>query len=95
MKDVLHTVGPIGEDPELLESCYKTCLELVEKHNIKTVVFCGISTGTLVEENELISGIFGYPLTKAANIALKTVREWIQTGDNKNKARKVTFFLIK
>lgn len=59
-KYVLHSVGPIGENPTKLASCYRTCLELVLKHNIQTVAFCGISTG-----------IFGYPLYKASEIALK------------------------
>ena len=42
--DVIHSVGPMDEDPQLLQSCYQTCLDLVDKHQIKTIAFCGIST---------------------------------------------------
>jgi O-acetyl-ADP-ribose deacetylase (regulator of RNase III) len=41
--DVIHTVGPRGEKPEKLESCYRTCLELLIKDKLRTVVryyFC-------------------------------------------------------
>lgn len=36
--DILHTVGPVDENPEVLEACYNGCLELLEKNKIKTVV---------------------------------------------------------
>ncbi len=66
---VLHTIGPdvsgkvavAVEDEAALESCYKTCLELVGKNGLKSVAFCGISTA-----------IFGFPREFAAKIALKT-----------------------
>jgi len=85
-KYVLHTVGPIGEDSDDLKSCYLTCLELVVKHQIKTVVFCGVSTG-----------IFGYPLYPASHIALNIVRQWLEKDDNKDKVDKIVFctFLYK
>jgi hypothetical protein len=44
LKDVIHSVGPIDEDPKDLESCYKTLLDLILKHNIRTVAVCGIAT---------------------------------------------------
>ena len=72
----MHTVGPVGEYPEMLESCYSTCLDLVEKHGIKSVAFCGISTG-----------IFGYPLFPASRIAIETVRKWLESGEKKNVER--------
>jgi hypothetical protein len=68
----LHTVGPIGQIPEKLESCYQTCLDLVEKHSLKTVAFCGVSTG-----------IYGYPRDKAAHVALRTVRNWLEQNHEK------------
>jgi len=77
---VLHTVGPIGENPEKLASCYHTCLELCAQHNVRSVVFCGVSTG-----------IFGYPLYEASRVALKTVRDWLEDGDNLTKLDKVIF----
>ena len=50
-KYVLHSVGPMMTDPDALTSCYNTILQQVEKYQLKTIAFCGISTG-----------IFGYPL---------------------------------
>ena len=44
-KHVLHTVGPIGEQPEALSSCYRTCLDLAVESGLKTVCFCCVSTG--------------------------------------------------
>ena len=41
--DVIHTVGPRGEKPEKLESCYRTSLDLLTKDKLRTVVryyFC-------------------------------------------------------
>jgi hypothetical protein len=78
--DVLHTVGPIGENPEKLTSCYKTCLDLALKHNLRSIAFCGISTG-----------IYGYPLEPATRIAVSVVREWLETDDNKSKVDRIIF----
>jgi len=66
-KYVIHTPGPVwrgGEHGEakLLESCYKSCMELAIKHACKTIVFPSISTG-----------IYGYPLDKASKIAVSTL----------------------
>ena len=77
---VIHAVGPIGEDKEALTSCYENCLKLVLEHNIKTIVFCGIS-----------SGIYGYPVPKAAIIALSTVRTWLENEENRSKVDKIVF----
>ena len=41
--DVIHTVGPQGERPNKLESCYRTSLELLIAEKLRTVVryyFC-------------------------------------------------------
>jgi O-acetyl-ADP-ribose deacetylase (regulator of RNase III) len=69
-KFVIHTPGPIYRDglhgePELLESCYKSCLALAEENNCETVAFPAISTG-----------VYGYPWKEATKIAVKTVREY-------------------
>ena len=72
-KYVLHTVGPIIDDevtPEaeaLLASCYLSCLELAEQHNLHSVAFCCISTG-----------VFRFPPDLAAEIAIRTVKEFLQ-----------------
>lgn len=71
---VIHTVGPIvtGNLTEnecmLLASCYQSCLELADLHQLKSLVFCCISTGE-----------FHFPNQKAAEIAVKTVKEYLAT----------------
>lgn len=72
-KYILHTVGPIvsgrltKENQEQLASCYRSCLELVKQNGIKSVAFCCISTGE-----------FHFPPDTAAQIAVKTVKEFLQ-----------------
>ena len=74
-KYVLHTVGPIvsgsltRRDEELLASCYRSCLELAERHGIKSIAFCCISTGE-----------FHFPNRRAAEIAVRTVKEYRQNS---------------
>ena len=68
-KHIIHTVGPVGEDPDKLSSCYTSCLELVKEHKLKTVAFCCISTG-----------IYGYPNEEAAKVAFITVTEWVKSN---------------
>lgn len=63
---VLHTVGPMGRGDGYLVSCYTSCLEHVLTHSLRTVAFCCIGTG-----------IFGFPLVRAAHIALYTVRKFL------------------
>ena len=68
---VIHTVGPIVQGrlterhEQLLASCYRSCLEAAEENGLKNVAFCCISTG-----------VFGFPQKRAAEIAVKTVREY-------------------
>lgn len=68
---VLHTVGPIVHgglteaDEKLLASCYRSCLELAEENQVKSLAFCCISTGE-----------FHFPNERAAEIAVRTVREY-------------------
>jgi O-acetyl-ADP-ribose deacetylase (regulator of RNase III) len=74
-KCVLHTVGPIIEhspttrDCELLASCYISCLKLAEESGCKGIAFCCISTG-----------VFRFPQDKAAEIAVQTVKEYLNGG---------------
>lgn len=79
---ILHTVGPMingqvtPRDEFLLASCYESCLRLADRHGIKTIAFCCISTG-----------VFHYPQEQAAKIAIKTVQEYLKDS----KIEKVIF----
>ena len=86
-KYVLHTVGPIINDkvtPEaeaLLASCYRSCLELAGQHNLQSIAFCCISTG-----------VFSFPPDLAAEIALRTVKKFLQ---EKTGVQRVIFNVFK
>jgi O-acetyl-ADP-ribose deacetylase (regulator of RNase III) len=76
-KYVFHAVGPVYRDgrhgePELLASCYRTCLELGESRGVETISFPAISTG-----------VYGYPLDEAAAIALREVVRYFAQADRK------------
>jgi O-acetyl-ADP-ribose deacetylase (regulator of RNase III) len=65
---VIHAVGPVWQggrarEPDLLASAYRSALELASKHDLKSIAFPAISTG-----------IYGYPLQPAVEIAVATVR---------------------
>ena len=72
-KYVIHTVGPIvqgrltGRHEALLASCYRSCLALAVERRCESIAFCCISTG-----------VFGFPQGRAAEIALETVRDFLQ-----------------
>lgn len=84
-KYVIHTPGPIwrggryGEE-ELLASCYRRCLELAAEHGVKRIAFPSISTG-----------IYGFPLEKAAPIAIHTIRTFCKDHPQIEEARMVCF----
>lgn len=72
---VFHAVGPVYRDgkhgePDLLASCYRTCLGMAEERNIATVSFPAISTG-----------VYGYPLEPAAAIAIREVKSHLERAD--------------
>ena len=71
-KYVIHTVGPVwhggnSNEPELLASCYLESLRLVAEKKLSSIAFPCISTG-----------VYGYPLEKAAKVAIYTVQETLQ-----------------
>ncbi|XP_063237008.1 macro domain-containing protein PG1779-like isoform X1 [Bacillus rossius redtenbacheri] len=78
---VFHTVGPKGEKPQLLESCYNKTLNLLLQENQCSIAFPCISTG-----------IYGYPQEKAARVALGTVRKFLE--QNGSKVERVVFCLF-
>ena len=73
---VLHTVGPIvrdrvtDEDRAALASCYRSCLKLAAANDLESVAFCCISTGE-----------FRFPNEEAAEIAVKTVSEFLSAAE--------------
>ncbi len=71
-KYVIHAVGPVWRggnqnEGKLLEKAYQTCLELAKLNQCKTVAFPNISTG-----------IYGFPKEKAAEIAIRTVQQFLK-----------------
>ena len=70
---VIHTPGPIWQggghgEAALLASCYRSSLTLAAEHGCRSVDFPSISTG-----------IYGYPLSQAARIAVGTILDFLQT----------------
>ena len=88
-KFILHTVGPIvgdaltEEDCKLLASCYTSCLNLASQHQLESIAFCCISTGE-----------FHFPNDRAAEIAIRTVRDWL-SGHPSSTVTKVIFNVFK
>jgi O-acetyl-ADP-ribose deacetylase (regulator of RNase III) len=69
---VIHAVGPVWRggdrgEPELLASAYRNSLKVADEHTLKSISFPSLSTGA-----------YGYPMDKAARIALKTVAEYLK-----------------
>ncbi len=70
-RHVIHAVGPVwqggteGEDG-LLASAYRSSLDLAKRHGLASIAFPAISTG-----------VYGYPLRQATEIAVCTVCDWL------------------
>ena len=85
---VLHTVGPIVQrrvsrkDRSDLAACYRSCLQLAAAHNLQSVAFCCISTGE-----------FHFPNQEAAEIAVRTVKEFL--NQQTSSIEKVIFNVFK
>ena len=76
-KYVIHTVGPVWNggslnEEEKLADCYKNSLALAVENNIRTIAFPSISTG-----------IYRFPVERAAKIAVATVKAFLQENPDK------------
>ncbi len=84
-KWVIHTVGPVwrdgrhGED-ELLADCYRNSLAIVRERGIRSVAFPSISTGA-----------YGFPMDRAARIAVSEIRRFLETAPEVTEVRLVCF----
>jgi O-acetyl-ADP-ribose deacetylase len=84
-RHVIHTVGPIwyggGQgEPETLARCYGNSLALAREHGLRSVAFPSISTGA-----------YGYPIEKAAPVALAAIRDFLSGDDAIQLVRCVLF----
>lgn len=82
---VIHTPGPVWHggghnEAELLASCYRSCLTLASEHGCKTVDFPSISTG-----------VYHFPLTQAAEIAVDTITGYLAQHPEIERVRMVCF----
>jgi len=74
-RHVIHTVGPVWRggaqgEPELLAACYRNSLELAARHGVRSIAFPAISCG-----------VYGYPVERATQIAVREVRAFIAERD--------------
>lgn len=74
-KFVIHTVGPVWDgggynEDQLLASCYRESLRVAVGNNCRSIAFPAISTG-----------VYGFPLDRATNIAVREVREFTAKSD--------------
>lgn len=72
-RHVIHTVGPVwhgGDHGEacLQAACHRNSLQLAAEHGLAGIAFPAISCG-----------VYGYPLDRAAAIAMDTVADWVRT----------------
>lgn len=76
-KYVIHTPGPIWQggkhkEPQLLANCYRNCLKVAVENGVRSVAFPSISTG-----------VYHFPVQMAAEIAVRTVREFMKEYPDK------------
>jgi len=84
-RHVIHTVGPVwrggsmGEE-KLLADAFRNSLALADRNGLRSIAFPGISTG-----------VYGYPVDKAAEVALRTVADYLTAGSGLKEVRIVLF----
>lgn len=84
-KYVIHTVGPVWSQTkkdadELLANAYHNSLKLAVENKVKTIAFPNISTG-----------IYHFPKDKAAETAIKTVKDFLSAHQQIDKVIFVCF----
>jgi len=84
-KFVIHTVGPVyhggrRNEAKLLQSAYRESLKLALKNNLQSISFPAISTG-----------IYGYPIAEAAQLALKTCIDFARENTGLEIIRHILF----
>jgi O-acetyl-ADP-ribose deacetylase (regulator of RNase III) len=85
-RHVIHTVGPVWHggdrnEPEMLASAYRESLKLAAEHGLRSVSFPSISTG-----------VYSYPVDRAAEVALKTVASFLK--ETTTSIKEVVFVLF-
>ena len=83
-KYILHCVGPTDKDARKLAGCYRSALDLAVENGLRSVAFPCIATGS-----------FGFPIEASSQVALQTVRRWLETGDNKDKMDRIVFVMYR
>ena len=73
---VIHTVGPVWhggtrKEPELLASCYRSCLEIAAEYQLRSLAFPAISCG-----------VYGYPIDQAAEIAVREIAAGLEANES-------------
>ena len=84
-RHVIHTVGPVwkgGEagEPELLASCYRRSLALAAERDLRSIAFPAISCG-----------IYGYPIDAATEIAIREIRQFLDSSSREMRVIFVCF----
>ncbi len=85
---VIHAVGPVyrgggSGEAQVLESTYKSALSLADQNGVTSIAFPAISTG-----------VFGYPLQLATNVAVNAVKEYLYTNKDTTTIDHVSAQLI-
>jgi O-acetyl-ADP-ribose deacetylase len=73
---VIHTVGPVWHggtrnEPELLASCYRSCLKIAVEYQLRSLAFPAISCG-----------VYGYPIDQAVEIAVREIAVGLEANES-------------
>jgi O-acetyl-ADP-ribose deacetylase len=84
-KNIIHTVGPVwrggkNNEDSLLASCYWKSLQIASENGVRTIAFPNISTG-----------VYGFPLERAARIAIAEVQKFLESHPEIEKVYFVAF----